>query len=69
MTSLLNNLDKGIYELNSKYACTSYYYHSMSIQSLLILFKNYEYYMYGIDQKTLNSRIMEFPNVIDNFKL
>lgn len=61
-------LDKSIYELKSIYSFTAYYYYSMTIQSFLILFRNYKYYTCGIDKEVLISRVNQFPEVINKFK-
>lgn len=59
--ALINSIDKAVYELESPYSNTLYYRYSMSIKSLMILWENYNYYKYGMDEKVLNSRLDQLP--------
>jgi len=64
---LMNSLELRIYELTSivEYRYSAYYYYLMTIKSLLIVLENNDYYDNGINEKIIESRIREFPDVIN----
>lgn len=64
---LIKNLELIIFELKSisHYRYSSFYYYLMTFKSLLILLEDNNYYKNGVNNRVIESRINEFPDVID----